>query len=323
MTTIELFSILPKEVDLRSDIANVDAIRLNTKQVDRPRTESRRRRLDHDQAVAVGQASSDEDDKDLDPKDIDEHGNIPGVVQDMNESHLAQDYREGSTTNGQTTVDRTVSRQQWHNMQLLKQHLLILAEDSYHFVRLISSKGIDEWAVDFQALVTILSQRELEIVATERFGPVALRLIRILQEKGKLDEKQISNFALVKQKEIRMTLAAMHEAGFLELQEIPRDNSRAASRTIFLWHFDAERCRQLVLEDIYKTMARLLQRAASERRELRVLLTKADRSDVKGNEEIYLSEPERRELQKWRDKEEKLLVQVGRLDRLVGVFRDY
>ena len=216
-------------------------------------------------------------------------------------------------------------------MQQVKQHLMLLAEDPCHFVTEVEqataagggARKHERWTVDFRSLVRTLRQHELENIVRERFGGVALRLMRILVEKGKLEEKQIINLALVRQREIRVTLTAMHEAGYLELQEVPRDNTRTPPRTIYLRYFHADRCRQLVLEDMYKTMARLLQRSGCERARLGPLLDKAERTDVKGNEARYLTEPERQALQAWRSKEERLLVQLTRLDRLVGVFRDY
>ncbi|KAI9670161.1 MAG: RNA polymerase III subunit C82 [Caeruleum heppii] len=211
----------------------------------------------------------------------------------------------------------------------VRKHLRLLAEDPSRFIKQLSrdhssfNAESDTWVVDFASLIKWLRQSELETIITARFGPLGTRAVSILLDKGKLDEKQISNLALVKQKEIRSLLTAMHEAGFLQLQEVPRDNSRAPSRTIFLWYYDPETCRQLVLEDLYKTMTRLLQRIGVEKEGLRMLIEKAERTDVRGHEDVYLSLQERDALQRWRETEERLLGQVGRLDRMVGILRDF
>ncbi|KAI9886057.1 MAG: hypothetical protein M1823_002130 [Watsoniomyces obsoletus] len=206
---------------------------------------------------------------------------------------------------------------------IILHHLQLLARSPFRFIERIKKGHRTEWTVDFPRLVKDLQQRELEDLLLKKFGSMALRLIRILSEKGKLDEKQLSNLALVRPKDIRQTLTPMHEAGFIELQEIARDASHTASRTIFLWYWDSERCMALVLENLYKMMARLLQRAVTERKKMRLLLSKAERTDVIGNEERYLSLGERKALQIWRDKEERLLGGMMRLDRLVELFRDY
>ena len=122
---------------------------------------------------------------------------------------------------------------------------------------------------------------------------------------------------------MRSILNRMHGAGHVELQEIPRDTQRQPSRTMFLWYFDVERCRRKLLEETYKTMARCLQRVKSERGLLHNLMEKAARSDVKGREAEFLKIEEQATLEKWRSMEERLLGEIGRLDDVVAVLRDF
>lgn len=70
-------------------------------------------------------------------------------------------------------------------------------------------------------------------------------------------------------------------------------------------------------------MARLIQRANVEKEKIQPLLDKAERTDVVGNEDRYLSAKERQTLRIWRSTEEKLLTQLGRQDDLVAILRDY
>ena len=76
-------------------------------------------------------------------------------------------------------------------MNLIKMHLEILAQDSYHFVNLEGTRALGEWSVDFAALTKTLKQVEFEKIIEQKFGGIATRLLRILQDKGKLDEKQV------------------------------------------------------------------------------------------------------------------------------------
>jgi DNA-directed RNA polymerase III subunit RPC3 len=115
----------------------------------------------------------------------------------------------------------------------------------------------------------------------------------------------------------------MQAGGFVDLQEVPKDAQRQPSKTIFLWYFDPDRVCSSVLEDTYKAMSRTLQRIKFERNLRRDFLDKTERSDVKGNEERWLSEGELEQLQRWRDMEAILLGVVSRLDDMVAVFRDF
>jgi DNA-directed RNA polymerase III subunit RPC3 len=76
-------------------------------------------------------------------------------------------------------------------MAILKQHLELLAQSSIKFVRLESTKGAGEWSVNYKELMAYTRQLELEKIVEERFGIKAIRLLRICDEKGKLEEKQV------------------------------------------------------------------------------------------------------------------------------------
>ncbi|KAK8212622.1 RNA polymerase III subunit RPC82 family protein [Phyllosticta capitalensis] len=206
---------------------------------------------------------------------------------------------------------------------LVKQHISLLCEDPRRFVRWVGSRGGGEYKVDFRPLSNALLQRELENIVTARWGPLATRLIRILHAKGKLDEKQVSQFSMLRTKDIRAELTRMQEAGFVDTQEVPKDNTRAPARTMYLWFFNQDLTRQLVLTDTYKAMARALQRVKHERSRVSSVIEKAERTDVVGNEDRFLSATERAALRGWRDREERMLVQLGRMDDLVAVLRDF
>jgi DNA-directed RNA polymerase III subunit RPC3 len=309
ISTLELSATLSRDIDLINSIGKIPIVKVDTRAKKLSANRRKRRKLEFDAGI-VGSASSDEDGGE------DEDGNISGMDSDSDDHWGDEDF-------GLSTAGSSVAKDQKSRMTEIKKHLQLLAEDSYRFVRLVGSRGLGEWTVDFGALTKILRQTELENIITERFDGVATRLVRILNEKGKLDEKQVSNISLLKQKEARAALTSLYESGFIQLQEVPRDANRQPSRTIYLWYFDMERCRQLVLQDCYKAMARCLQRANTEKEKMRPLLAKAERTDVVGREEHYLSKIERSALQSWKEKEERLLGQVARLDRLVGIFRDY
>lgn len=205
----------------------------------------------------------------------------------------------------------------------IEQHMALLAEHPRNFCSKISTRGKGEWRVNFPALSRWMQRNEIEALISARFGSIATRIVRMLNAKGKLDEKQVSNYTLMRQKDIRSIMAEMHEAGFLEAQEVPKDNSRQPSRTLFLWYFDPDRCRQLLLSMTYKAQARLIQRMQYERDEVLPVVQKAERLDVVGNEEQFLTPSDKAILRRWREFEQKLLVQMARQDDLIALMRDF
>ncbi|GME44776.1 dna directed rna polymerase iii subunit [Neofusicoccum parvum] len=259
----------------------------------------------------------------LDPS-IDLAAGIGNPEAQMNGDSPGSEDEEGvSTPNGTTHTNGTGQVNAGGRLGLVKLHCSLLFEDPRRFVRWVGSRGGGEYKIDFRPLTYSLIQHELEATVLARWGPLAARIVRILSAKGKLDEKQVSTTGLMRTKEIRASLTAMQEAGFVETQEVPKDNTRAPSRTMYFWFFDQDRCRQLVLTDTYKAMARILQRTKVERAKVQSVIDKAERSDVVGNEDRFLTETEKRALRTWRESEEKLLAQLGRQDNLVAILRDF
>ncbi|KAL4903525.1 hypothetical protein BDW74DRAFT_156554 [Aspergillus multicolor] len=205
----------------------------------------------------------------------------------------------------------------------IDQHLCLLAQPPLNLTSKRLNGGIIHWTIEFRHLARKLRHLELERIVEARYGDVALRVLRVLQAKGKLDEKRLQEISLLPFKDLRQVLASMQTGGFVDLQEVPRDAQRQPSRTIYLWYYDPDRIRDSMLQDTYKSMSRCLQRLNFERGRLRDFLEKTERSDVKGNEELYLSEGELEKLREWRAKEALLLGEVSRLDDMVAVMRDY
>jgi DNA-directed RNA polymerase III subunit RPC3 len=208
----------------------------------------------------------------------------------------------------------------------VKDHFLLLENDQYGFVKKAGMGGHGEWSINFPKIVEHLKESEIDKLVFEMFGQTGRRLIRMLRKLGRLDERTLKDGALMKQKDVRTKLAELQLAGWIDIQEIPKDASRGVNnnRVIFLWFFDNERSSTLVLDHTYKAMSRLLQRLDVERRRAKPVLELTERSDIRDKPpEEYLSPAQLNELEAFRDKEDMLLGQLGRLDDIVGIFKDY
>lgn len=210
------------------------------------------------------------------------------------------------------------------NIQNVKNHLMLLAADDYKFLRKCGNAGMGEWAVNFKEILSHMQDEELDAVLLETFGSSGHRLVRILRKFGKLDEKQLPNIALMKQKDVRTKLAELQMAGIVGIQEIPKDASRSVYRTIYLWFFDNKRVTEIFLENVYKIISQVFQRLNVEREKHEEVLKLIQRSDVRDHRpEEYLDRDQLTQLARYQDREEVLMTQISRLDELVGIFRDY
>ncbi|KAK2624258.1 hypothetical protein QTJ16_006208 [Diplocarpon rosae] len=213
-----------------------------------------------------------------------------------------------------------------NRMQQVKNHLQLLESDDCHFLRKCGNSGQGEWTVDFDRIIALLQESEIDNMLLENFGTFGHRLARILRKFGKLDEKQLPTLALMKQKDVRTKMAEMQMAGMVDVQEVPRDAARNSNpgRTIFLWFFDGQRVASVMLENTYKMMSRCLQRLDVERRKAADILVVTQRTDIQHQRpDEYLDAAQMNALQIFRTKEEALLGQVHRLDQLIGIFRDF
>ncbi|KAK5998004.1 DNA-directed RNA polymerase III subunit rpc-3 [Cladobotryum mycophilum] len=210
-----------------------------------------------------------------------------------------------------------------NRLDQLRQHLLLLTESKHRFIRHCGTMGRGQWTVDFDQLMERLREAELDAFIEQSFGRHGLRLTRILREKGKLDEKMLPSAALMKKADVQAKMLAMQMAGFIDVQEVPKDNTRVANRTLFLWFFDRERTQAQLLDDIYKGMVRCLQTLQVERHNERNILSFVERKDVQGKEEEVMTAEHYNKYNRHLEEQNKLLGQIMRLDEVVAVFRDY
>lgn len=325
VTTIELSQIMSSSVNVAIGIGKAPQDKVDTSGLDRTSSRSKR---PIDEADAESGASSDEQEDGYDNDDVNENGDIPEVIQDSDTTvddpfaePVPKPERPAKVTFQDKLPRPPVTEDRRSRQAQILAHLQLLAE--HEFITRLGSSGLGEWTVDFEKLNERMRETHLDNIIEQTFGKIGHRLGRLLRQKGKLDEKHLPGLGLLKQKDVRTKLVEMQMAGFVDIQEVPKDNSRAPARTIFLWFFDTERLTMLILDSLYKAMARCMQRLDVEKLKESDILTLADRSDVRAHEEDMLEASQLKRLGEIREKEEKILAQISRLDEMVGVFRDF
>ncbi|SNX87232.1 related to RPC82 - RNA polymerase III subunit C82 [Melanopsichium pennsylvanicum] len=159
-------------------------------------------------------------------------------------------------------------------------------------------------------------------VVQEKFGTAANRIMNILREKGKLEEKHISKLALVSISETRDLCSRLFNASLLGLQEVPKTKDRDPAKTFFLWFVDEPKCRAWLLDHLYQSLTRLGQRRNEEMRRQIGLMSKVERSDVKLDTVGLLTEWERQSWDRLQNVLKMLTVAEMRTEMDVFVMRD-
>jgi DNA-directed RNA polymerase III subunit RPC3 len=201
----------------------------------------------------------------------------------------------------------------------LEAHLNVLANCPEQFLK---SKG-RSWTVPYGTLTPILIQDVILTHISSTFGNIAARLIRILAWIGNLDEKSLCQRSLMSPKDVRPVLARLLKEEFVSISVVARDSVKTTGKGVNLYSYSVANARAKILENTYRTVCRLLQRAEQEKEEIKVVIEKAERSDVKGNEDKYLTVAERDALDKWNEKEALVMAHIARCDDLIGVLRDF
>ena len=237
-------------------------------------------------------------------------------MQQLNIANLTSEVSD-DTTNGNQEDRRDGAT---HGTRIVERHLAVLADGSFRFL----VQDPDEprsWCLDKSKLRDFLWDKEMYRLIGHRMTMPALRIVRMLSEKGKLDEKTMLDMGLLNSKELRKCLAALKRIGFLELQEVPKDPHRQPKNTLFLYFYDPERVRKVLLDKLHKSMSKMYQQRRLERLKIASTLGKLDRWD-NGSEAEILPTAEVEVLYKWRQKESWFVTEIHRMDDSISILRD-
>ncbi|KAG6874316.1 hypothetical protein C0995_001541 [Termitomyces sp. Mi166 len=177
--------------------------------------------------------------------------------------------------------------------------------------------------VEFEIIGRRLRRRVLESVTRERHGAEGVRILRLLLNTGKMDEKQVSKIAMMAPKDVRPLLAALAADSLISTQEVPKSADRNPTRTFYLWYVDLNKAYSVILGNLYKSLynIRMRRRAEMEASDVKAVLEKRERSDVSQDEGL-LSRLERDILKEWEMKQKKLIVLEMRVEETVFILKD-
>ncbi|KAG8526294.1 uncharacterized protein KY384_000287 [Bacidia gigantensis] len=317
MTTEEVARAVPDSADLKNALGFVGNHASHDEDIDHPKKKRRRNtpQSEEPSKYEAESAGEDEDGQDaISGSDVSSDASFDS--DDSDEEMAAAQFNSINGASGHIGLTS-------HQM-MIRSHLLLLAQHPYGFLSHLRETSTGEgWNINFPQIREKLQKHTINQTISSRYGTRSVRLASILAENGKLDEKTLSSMSLIREKDMRNLITPMHQSGLIELQEVPRDNTRIATKTNFLFFFDLDRCISKITGNCYQTMTRLLERVRIEREKVQGVLEKASRSDVVGREERMLNKAEQEALKQWKVTEEKLMGQLGRIDDTVAVLRDF
>ena len=318
VTTDQILDSLKTSVDLSLGIGKAERRQVSSTAAETMELYPPKKKRLIEEAEVDGDASADEDED----------------TESSDESEYDSDYKAPATngTNGVNGTNGTngskvkfdesaaPKERRLDRPTQLRQHLLLLSESTQRFVR---HCGPNEWTVDFVPLMNALREVELDSVIERTCGRQGLRLVRILRAKGKLDEKALPNVALMRKPELQQKMLEMQTAGFVYVQEVPRDLKADVKKSFFLWFCDMDRSLSRLLDTTYTTMTHCIQVLEALRQKEKDVLETTKRTDVRGREKDTMRKEYYERYSTFLECERRLFAQVMRLDDLVSVMRDF
>ncbi|CAI4786945.1 AMM_1a_G0057310.mRNA.1.CDS.1 [Saccharomyces cerevisiae] len=205
-----------------------------------------------------------------------------------------------------------------HSASLINSHLKILASSNFPFLN-ETKPGV--YYVPYSKLMPVLKSSVYEYVIASTLGPSAMRLSRCIRDNKLVSEKIINSTALMKEKDIRSTLASLIRYNSVEIQEVPRTADRSASRAVFLFRCKETHSYNFMRQNLEWNMANLLFKKEKLKQENSTLLKKANRDDVKGRENELLLPSELNQLKMVNERELNVFARLSRLLSLWEVFQ--
>lgn len=206
--------------------------------------------------------------------------------------------------------------------EVVQGYVDLLRSDPSGFIKLRDEMGAGQYSVNFEKVRHAMKQKLFEGLLADRFGDTSCRIIRILIDKGKLDESQIQKYSMLPPKDVRHKLDILLTAGVVEIQEVPRSADRAPSRSFHLWYVPLEKCFDELLDNVYKAITNLQIRKVEELSKRTRLIDKLNRRDVIENMAL-LEEIDKAEVAKMDKVIETIEVSKGRLDVMAMILRDF
>ncbi|KAK3813573.1 MAG: RNA polymerase III subunit RPC82 helix-turn-helix domain-containing protein [Linnemannia elongata] len=205
--------------------------------------------------------------------------------------------------------------------ECLDKYIQILEDDLMKILKKDAGRS-GQYVINLKSASQILKKNLIQGIVSARFGAPYVRIMNMLADKGKLEEKQISRFSMMPVKDVREKLTTLCTFGVLNLQEVPKTKERTPSRTYYLWEVILPRAADTLTDRLYHTMGNLRQRRFVERAKRAVLLNKCERTDVKADDSL-LNAAEKKELETLNGVLEMLEIQELRIAEMVITLRDF
>ncbi|KAI8325219.1 hypothetical protein GQ54DRAFT_295657 [Martensiomyces pterosporus] len=230
-------------------------------------------------------------------------------------------FYENLATDGAESKDGSGAMSRAKRGEVAYALLEVLQADVSGIVVKADERGAGQYRVDFERAASTLRDQCLDALVQEKFGSLHARVVRVLRDKQKLDEKTVSQATMLPMGMCRERLHDLAIAGLIDTMEIPRSADRNPSRMFYLWFVNPDKQMRAAMRYAFQGASNAMQRLAHELNIRSPLIAKTKRQDVIADPNL-LTEAERNELRVLDNIKQRLQVAMVRLDSLLFIVHD-
>lgn len=179
------------------------------------------------------------------------------------ETDVKQKYSAPLSMDAITQAVRATPDGRTMTMERIRMALHMMCAESVGFISKQTDSG-SQYVMNLSKIIEAARKYELEGIVLQRYGKETCRVFRLLCMKGQLEQKQISDIALVALTETRELLYRLLKEEYLQLQEVSKAADHAPSKTIYLWRVNYPCVVEHVLEDMFRAASNVGSRLAHE-----------------------------------------------------------
>ncbi|KAJ2908494.1 RNA polymerase III subunit C82, partial [Coemansia aciculifera] len=197
----------------------------------------------------------------------------------------------------------------------------VVQADSSGIIVKVDERGTGQYRANFERAAITLRDQCIDALVHEKFGSVHARVVRVLRDKQKLDEKVVAQAAMLPIASCRERLHDLALAGMIDTVEIPRSADRNPSRMFYLWYVNTDKQMRSAMRLVYQGMSNTIKRAVREVESRALLIAKTKREDVIADQSL-LTDGEHKELRNLARIKQGLDIASVRLDSMLLLIYD-
>lgn len=242
------------------------------------------------------------------------------------ETDVKQKYSAPLSMDAITQAVRATPDGRTMTMERIRMALHMMCAESVGFISKQTDSG-SQYVMNLSKIIEAARKYELEGIVLQRYGKETCRVFRLLCMKGQLEQKQISDIALVALTETRELLYRLLKEEYLQLQEVSKAADHAPSKTTYLWRVNYPCVVEHVLEDMFRAASnvglRLAHELQQEQEVLDVLKQYHHSKTSKDAPNVTLTQTQHEQVKRIRRVAAVLEASLLKLDDSIMLFNDF